>query len=253
MKYSTIFSLAAALYPASTIADHAGDGDHAQKPVANCRNNICYSMAVPEATIESEEGPVYFQIYAPDTFTWVGVGTGTGMANANIFVMYQDGNGNVTVSPRQATGHTMPTVPSSGGADIELLGGSGVSDGWMVANFRCDNCESWKQTQELNFTSETPMIGAWREGDPLDSDDIEADIQVHTGNVRSFAFDLSQAQVNSPEGNPFTGDHAVPEGANGTDSGSDDEDDENAAAGRKSFLFGSVVIAAVVAGLNLLL
>lgn len=237
---------------AGTSADHDSSGNHT-KPAANCRNNICYSVAVPEATVSSEEGPVYFQIYAPDTFSWVGMGTGTGMANANIFVVYQDGSGNVTVSPRQASGHTMPTVPSSGGAEIELLGGSGVSDGWMVANFRCDNCESWKQTQALNFTSETPMIGAWREGDSLDSDDVEADIQVHTGNVRMFSFDLSTAQVNSPEGNPFTGDNAVPEevsgGANDTGSG----DDEGAAAGKSSFLAGSVAMAAVLVGFNLLL
>lgn len=212
-------------------------------------------MALPEATIESEEGAIYFQIYAPDTFSWVGLGTGTGMANANIFVMYQDGEGNVTVSPRQATGHTMPTVPSSGGAEIELLAGSGVSDGWMIANFRCDNCESWKESETLDFSDETPMIGAWREGDSLDSTDVEADIQQHTGNVRMFAFNLTSAQVDSAGGNPFTGDHAVPEeiasGANETDS--DGGDDEGAAAGRKSMLAGSVAVAALVAGINLLL
>lgn len=242
---------------AGTYADHGHDhSEHGGKPAVNCRNNICYSVAVPEATIEAEQGAVYFQIYAPDTFSWVAVGTGSSMANANIFVMYQDGEGNVTVSPRQASGHTMPTVPSSGGAEIELLGGSGASDGWMVANFRCDNCESWKETQALNFTSATPMIGAWREGDPLDSTDVEADIQVHTGNVRPFSFNISDAHVDSPNGNPFSGDHAVPEelnmggGANETDSG---QDDGSAAAGRNSMLVSSAAVAAVVAGLNFLL
>ncbi|KAK0391525.1 hypothetical protein NLU13_1025 [Sarocladium strictum] len=225
------------------------------QPAVSCRNNICYSAVVPSATVRSGSGPVWFQIYAPTTFSWVGMGTGSSMSDANMFLIYQDGNGNVTVSHRQATGHTMPTVPANDNVQITLLPGSGVQNNFMVANFRCDNCTTWKQSQSLNLTAAgTPMVGAWREGDALDSTDVEEAIGVHTGNVRMFSFDLSTAQKSTP-GNPFVGQFAAPAelsvgGANNTN---DASDDEGAAVGQFSFLPSGVVAAAIVTGLSLLL
>src|SRR6478609_1861846 len=90
--------------------DH-GTSDDSPHAAVNCRNNICYSAVVPEATAKSGSGAVYFQIYAPTTFAWVAMGTGSSMADSNIFVIYQDGKGNVTLSNRQTSGHTMPQVP----------------------------------------------------------------------------------------------------------------------------------------------
>jgi hypothetical protein len=175
------------------------------------------------------------------------------MVDSNMFIIYQDGNGNVTLSHRQASGHTMPTVPANSNVQTTLLAGSGVSNGFMTANFRCDNCTTWKQTESLTFTSSgTPMVGAWREGESLDSTDVEETFGVHTGNIRSFTFDLSSAQK-STAGNPFVGQFSAPAeasgGANNTDSG--DDDAEDAGVGKFSFLSGSVAVAAIVTVLSL--
>ena len=60
------------------------------------------------------------------------------MAGATIFAMYQDGNGNVTISSRDGgPGHVEPQFDSAIFAGVELLDGSGVVDGVMRANVRC--------------------------------------------------------------------------------------------------------------------
>lgn len=239
--------------------DHSSSGDSADfTPAVNCRNDICYSAVVPEATASSDSGPIWFQIYAPTKFAWVALGTGTGMADANMFIMYQDGNGNVTLSHRQASGYTMPQVPADSPVTTTLLPGSGVSDGFMVANFRCDNCTTWKGGESLDFSSAgTPMVGAWQEGDSLDSTDVEARISKHTGSPRIFSLDLSTA-IKSTAGNPFVDEFAVPEEA--TDGGSEDadaEDDaeggdgESAGVGKFSLVSGSVAAAAMMMGFSL--
>lgn len=53
-----------------------------------------------------------------------------------MFVIYTstDGN-NVTLSPRTASGHNMPT--SNNAAQVTLLEGSGVSNNVMTANVKC--------------------------------------------------------------------------------------------------------------------
>lgn len=56
-----------------------------------------------------------------------------------MFIVYTDGSGNVTLSPRLGTGHTMPQFNSD--AQVSLLEGSGVSNGKMVANVRCKHAE----------------------------------------------------------------------------------------------------------------
>jgi hypothetical protein len=58
------------------------------------------------------------------------------MAGSNIFVVYGSADGkNVTVSPRTGTGYAQPIF--NGDVQIELLQGSGVRGGMMVANLRC--------------------------------------------------------------------------------------------------------------------
>ncbi|KAI6786011.1 uncharacterized protein J7T54_006350 [Emericellopsis cladophorae] len=245
--------------------DHssATDGDSADfTPAVNCRNDICYSAVVPEATASSDSGPIWFQIYAPTKFAWVALGTGSTMSDANMFIIYQDGDGNVTLSHRQASGHTMPQVPANSPVTTTLLPGTGVSDGFMVANFRCDNCTTWKSGESLDFSSAgTPMIGAWQEGDPLDSTDVEARIGKHTGSPRIFSLDLSSA-IKATAGNPFVDDFAVPEEANDggsedadaeDDSAGDGADGESAGVGRSSLVSGGVAAAAMMMGFSLLM
>jgi hypothetical protein len=67
---------------------------------------------------------------------WVGLGQGSGMAGSNIFVVYANAAGtNVTLSPRLGTGEQQPMSDNS--AMVNLLSGSMVSNGMMVANVKC--------------------------------------------------------------------------------------------------------------------
>jgi hypothetical protein len=59
------------------------------------------------------------------------------MAQATIFVMYADGNGNITLSGRAGTGHVMPQLDTTLMEGVTLLPGSGIVDGKMVANVKC--------------------------------------------------------------------------------------------------------------------
>jgi hypothetical protein len=53
-----------------------------------------------------------------------------------MFVVYtSSGGSNVTLSPRTASGHNMPSFNSA--AQATLLEGSGVSNGIMTANVKC--------------------------------------------------------------------------------------------------------------------
>lgn len=61
------------------------------------------------------------------------------MSGSNIFMVYANAAGsNVTVSPRLGVGKVEPTTSGST-AQITLLSGSGISNGQMIANFRCKN------------------------------------------------------------------------------------------------------------------
>jgi hypothetical protein len=98
--------------------------------------NVCFKLNIPQNTASSGDGDIFFQISAPDTYNYVALGQGNSMSGANIFVVYTAGNGNVTLSPRLGTGHKMPQYNSA--AQVTLLEGSGVSNGKMVANVRCE-------------------------------------------------------------------------------------------------------------------
>ena len=140
------------------------------------------------------------------------------MAGSNIFVMYTSADGqNVTVSPRLGTGHVEPQHDTT--AQIEMLGGSGVSNGMMTANVRCSNCNSW-QGGSMDFTgSSANWIHAYKSGDPLNSDDPAADIAMHDG-YAPFQWNLQNAKGGSSV-NPFvTAAANTPSASNTTDSGS---------------------------------
>ncbi|KAF4864256.1 Cellobiose dehydrogenase [Colletotrichum siamense] len=204
MKAFTASALAAALYAATVSAD----------PVQACPNDVCFKVAVPQAAASSGSGNLYFQMSAPTSYQWVALGTGSTMSNSNMFIMYTDGAGNVTISPRTARGHNMPTV-SDNGAALTLLGGSGVSNGKMVANVLCTNCASWSGgSMSLNSAS-TNWIAAWKSGSAINSASNSQSIQQHDDHS-SFTLDLTSATVSS-DSNPFTG---ASTGGNGSGSGS---------------------------------
>ncbi|KAK8070118.1 hypothetical protein PG994_006734 [Apiospora phragmitis] len=170
--------------------------------------DVCFAVGVPQASASSDSGNIYFQLSGPTTYSWIALGTGTQMADSNMFVMYQDGSGNVTISPRQGTNHQMPVLDTSGtAARLTLLAGSGVVDGGktMRANIACANCNAWANGGAMQLSSTSaPWIAAWKAGDSLATTDRDASISRHD-DVGSWSFDLSQATVSS-DSNPFVND-----------------------------------------------
>jgi hypothetical protein len=100
-------------------------------------SNVCFSLNIPDTTALSGTGDIYLQISAPTTYSWIGLAQGNKMANANYFVIYTSSSGkNVTLSPRSDTGVRMPIYNNA--TQVELLEGSGVMNGVMVANIKCE-------------------------------------------------------------------------------------------------------------------
>jgi hypothetical protein len=180
--------------------------------------SICYQVGVPSTTASSGSGNIYFQISAPTTYSWVALGTGSQMRGANIFIMYQDGNGNVTVSPRSGTGHQEPQYDASTASKITLLAGSGVNGNTMVANVQCANCESWSGGTLNVASSGSSWIGAWKQGASLSSTSLSESITEHDAHS-NFNLDLSQARIQT-DSNPFVGAAATPPTSSTGSSGS---------------------------------
>ena len=159
------------------------------------------------------------------------------MSGSNIFLMYQDGSGNLTLSPRRGIGHVPPQLDTSGTpAQLTLLAGSGVSsDGTtMIANVRCSNCESWNGGQ-LSLTGSSSWIGAWKGGYSLATTNQNARIAQHDDTV-VFELDSSRAAV-STDSNPFTaiGDgEANGEPGSGSGTGSDPNGGVNVVSSSRS-------------------
>lgn len=170
-----------------------------------CANtDVCYGLNIPSNTASSGSGDIFFQISAPSTYQWVALGQGSGMTNANIFVVYVSASGNnVTLSPRKGTGHVEPTYSNS--AQVSLLDGSGVSNGKMIANVKCSNCQSWSGGSMDFSSSSGNWIHAFQSsGGPLKSDDTSASISQH-GQSDAAAFSWSFANAKGGNSvNPFT-------------------------------------------------
>ncbi|KAL4887885.1 CBD9-like protein [Aspergillus ambiguus] len=166
---------------------------------AEGRDDVFFSVAIPDATAASGSGPVLFQIKAPTSLQWVGFGQGDQMAGSNMFVVYSSSSStNVTLSPRSGKGHVEPKFNPD--AQVTLLSGSGVRDNVMTANVRCDNCLNW-QGGSMNATSTSaPWLYAYKNGQSLNSNSVSEDIHFHDGYGGQYV-DLSRAKTNSD--NPF--------------------------------------------------
>lgn len=194
--------------------------------------DVCLTLGVPSEASAAGSGNLYMQIRAPLDYQWVAFGTGGRMLNSNMFIVYQDGQGNVTISPRRGTFHTPPQLDTSAtAAQLTLLEGSGVDEanGIYVANIVCANCNSWNGgTMSLGSRS-AAWIGAWRRGDPLNSPSPSTQIVEHDGTV-SFTVDLTRAVIQD-DANPFLA-AGSGGGSDGTGTGnggriSDDDDDDD--------------------------
>ncbi|TPX16734.1 uncharacterized protein E0L32_003675 [Thyridium curvatum] len=197
---------------AALLATATGVTADTTKHCAGDAQDVCYTVGVPGSTSSSGSGNIYFQISAPASYEWVALGTGSRMAGSNMFVMYQDGRGNVTVSPRAGANHVMPRVDASAtGAKLTLLAGSGVVAGggsggsgssMMVANVACANCQAWSGGGSMSPSSTSSgWIGAWKKGGSLASADAGAAISVHD-DTTVFKLDLTKAVIGA-DANPF--------------------------------------------------
>ncbi|KAJ6177699.1 Alpha/beta hydrolase fold-3 [Penicillium mononematosum] len=139
-------------------------------------DEITYSFNVPDNTSQSGSGPIYFQIHSTRQVQWFALGQGMQMAGANMFVVYTSGN-NVTVSPRSGIGEIEPLYNKD--AQITILNGSGVHDGVITANVRCDTCLKWNGGTENVNSSSSPWIWAVKYGDSLNSVSLSESITQH--------------------------------------------------------------------------
>ncbi|VUC20328.1 unnamed protein product [Clonostachys rosea] len=181
-----------------------GVGQVSSSPVSFCPDDsdICFQWAVPEAG----NANIYFQIDAPTSYQWIGLGIGKQMAGAAMFLMYEDGQGNVTVSNRNGKGHSTPLLGDQD--SISLLDGSGVKDGRMIANVL------YKNTGSLDLSGSSDWIMAQKQGTPLASVDPNESITVHDSHS-AFKINLAQASV-SQNVNPFSENN---DGGNGVSNG----------------------------------
>lgn len=141
-----------------------------------------------------------------------------------MFVVYNNGKNNVTLSTRRGQGHIMPEHAAR--SDVELLEGSGIVGGNMVANVRCTGCS------DMDISSSSKWISAWKKGSPLDSSSLSAAIDVHDGHSQ-FSVNLKQASIAS-DSNPFvsTSKNGVSAGSSGdTGASTGSSGDTGASAG----------------------
>lgn len=87
------------------------------------------------------------------------------MAGSNIFIIYPDSTGNnVTLSPRLGKGNYEPYYDTD--AKVTLLDGSGVANGVMTANVRCESGHSSRLHSTSLMLGQAPtvipgMAGKW--------------------------------------------------------------------------------------------
>lgn len=140
------------------------------------------------------------------------------MSGSDMFVLYQDGSGNVTLSTRKGHGHDMPEYNTFKG--VKLLEGTGVSNKTMIGNIQCNGFTN------MDFSGSNSWIGAWKNGQALDSASVDASIDEHDGTDR-FSVDFAKASISSDE-NPFTKTSSNKPSSTGNDAvsgGGEGEDD----------------------------
>lgn len=164
------------------------------------QNAITYSVNIPQTTASTGTGPIFIQMRSTHEVQWFAWGQGSRMQGANIFVVYSSANGkNVTVSPRLGVEHVEP--PFNPQAQLSVLDGSGVHNGVMTANIRCDSCITWPGGHEDLSSSSSPWVWAVKYGAPLNSDRLSQAIVIHDASGIA-ALDLQQATGGSSD-NPF--------------------------------------------------
>ncbi|PYH99639.1 CBD9-like protein [Aspergillus ellipticus CBS 707.79] len=159
---------------------------------------VSYSINVPQNTSLSGSGPIYLQLKAPPGIKWFALGQGSQMTDGNMFIVYSASEHNVTLSTRRASGHVEPVYDSS--IEAHLLDGSGVHDGVMTANIRCNNCTTLTDGDNA-LSNSSSWIWAMTHGPPLMSSNVSETLYQHDWHG-SFSVDLTQTG-DSNHSNPF--------------------------------------------------
>ncbi|KAL4897813.1 hypothetical protein BDV59DRAFT_168594 [Aspergillus ambiguus] len=163
-------------------------------------NGVTYSVNIPSHTASNGTGPIYLQLKAPSDLKWFALGQGGEMTAGNMFVVYSAPNGNITLSPRKATGHIEPLYNSS--IRAFLLEGSGIHHGLMTANIRCDNCMALNDGSSIiGNASASSWIWAMTAGSPMDSANVSATLAQHDWHG-IFSLNLSHG-IGGDSPNPF--------------------------------------------------
>jgi hypothetical protein len=146
------------------------------------------------------------------------------MAGANIFIMYAASDTNVTISPCSGKGEFQPLFNSD--ARVTLLDGSGISNGVMTANIRCDNCLSWNGGSMNPTDPASSWIWSVKRGSAIDSTSQMENLQQHDVSG-AFTFDLTKA-TGGESSNPFvSSSSSSPTSSGASPSATSSSDDSN--------------------------
>jgi hypothetical protein len=201
---------------------------------------VTISLNVPNDNSSS----LFFHFSAPADQTWAGFGLGGQMAGTLMFIVYASNEGgNVTVSPRIATGHVMPQHTED--VQVQVLEGTGIHNGTFVVNAKCTNCRSWDGGSIKTTSTNQAMIWAAGKAGELNDNDLNANIQQHVG-YEHFSLDLTKATG--------TGGVPVVDASTSTidNSGPTDDDHWGGASGFHAFLMVAAFLIAFPGGYLLL-
>ncbi|KAF5125461.1 hypothetical protein E5D57_010148 [Metarhizium anisopliae] len=177
---------------AATIAAYASTTEAALAATCPGDGELCFQWGIPAGSSRTSPGNLYFQLRGPISLSWFALGTGSAMMGSSMFVVYSNGSG-VTLSTRPGKGHIMPEYQAR--SDVELLPGSGVVNGNLVANVLCKNCS------DIAITSSSSWLYAWNMGAAIDSSSPSEPISFHDA-FSGFSVNLEQATIAS-DSNPF--------------------------------------------------
>jgi hypothetical protein len=120
----------------------------------------------------------------------VGMGSDK-MDDSLMMLVYADSTGNnITLSPRLSSGNVEPSYTSN--ITVNVLPGTGISNGVYMVNAMCKNCRSWKGGSVDPTSTSGKFIFAAGPGGRLNTNDLSANIKRHSV-YGTFTMDLTKA------------------------------------------------------------
>lgn len=151
---------------------------------------LMYTIRVPEGTAHVGEGPLYFQMNTSRSIEWFALGQGVAMHDSSMFVVYASDD-NVTLSPRAGKGHYEPLYDKN--LRASLIDGTGIHDGVLTANVRCDSCRLAMGSPTNLSNAFSPWIWAIKFGGSMSTHRLTARIAEHDA-FGTFFVNLAKAK-----------------------------------------------------------